>query len=202
MLIQTVATLSTFLLCMMLFPEVQRKAQAEIDAIVGGDRLPRIADRDALPYVGAILKEILCWRPVVPMVPRCVTQDDVYRTWHIPAGTSMVGNIWTALHDPARYADPDAFRPERFLPPENAPDSANFAFGFGPRACPGEAVAHASLFCILACILAVFDIAMPVGADGEPVRPEMVWSSGVTRSITARSAAAEELINRARDEVE
>ncbi len=67
MLIQTVPTLSTFLLCMMLFPEVQRKAQAEIDAIVGGDRLPRIADRDALPYVGAILKEVLRWRPVVPM---------------------------------------------------------------------------------------------------------------------------------------
>lgn len=52
---------------MMLFPEVQRKAQAEVDAVVGCDRLPRIADRDALPYVGAVLKEVLRWRPVVPL---------------------------------------------------------------------------------------------------------------------------------------
>nr|BED42941.1 cytochrome P450 monooxygenase [Trametes versicolor] len=202
----TIAALSTFILCMMLFPEVQRKAQAEVDAVIGGDRLPRIADRDALPYVGAVLKEVLRWRPVVPMVPHCVTQDDVYRNWHIPAGTSIIGNVWAALHDPARYPDPDAFRPERFLPPENAPDSASFAFGFGRRVCPGQAVAHASLFCTLACILAVFDVAMPVGADGEPVRPEMVWSSGVTShpapfqvKITARSKAAAELINNARD---
>lgn len=86
-----------------------------------------------------------------------------------------------ALHDPTRYNDPDTFRPERFLPPENAPDSAGFAFGFGRRACPGEAVAHASLFCTLASILAVFDVAMPVGEDGEPIRPKMLWSSGVTR---------------------
>lgn len=52
---------------MMLFPDVQRKAQWEIDAVVGGDRLPRIEDRDQLPYVGAVLKEVLRWRPVVPM---------------------------------------------------------------------------------------------------------------------------------------
>ncbi|KAL1948477.1 hypothetical protein VTO73DRAFT_12552 [Trametes versicolor] len=205
----TVAALSTFLLCMMLFPDVQRKAQWEIDAVVGGDRLPRIEDRDQLPYVGAVLKEVLRWRPVVPMVSHSVTQDDVYRNWHIPAGTALVANIWAALHDPTRYNDPDTFRPERFLPPENAPDSAGFAFGFGRRACPGEAVAHASLFCTLASILAVFDVAMPVGEDGEPVRPKMLWSSGVTShpapfqvKITARSPAAVELINRARDDVE
>nr|BED42964.1 cytochrome P450 monooxygenase [Trametes versicolor] len=205
----TVAALSTFLLCMMLFPEVQKKAQAEIDKVIGGDRLACIEDRDSLPYVVAVLKEVLRWRPVVPMVSHSVTQDDIYRGWHFPAGTALVANIWAALHDPARYNDPDVFRPERFLAPENAPDSSSFAFGFGRRACPGEAVAHASLFCTLARILAVFDIAMPVGADGAPVRPKMVWSSGVTShpapfqvKITPRSDAAVELINRARDDVE
>lgn len=52
---------------MILFPEVQEKAQAEIDKVVGNDRLPAVADRNSLPYVGSVLKEVLRWRPVVPM---------------------------------------------------------------------------------------------------------------------------------------
>lgn len=67
---------------MMLFPEVQRKAQAEVDAVVGGDRLPCIADRDTLPYVGAVLKEVLRWRPVVPLgtfrTRRCCLAADAH----------------------------------------------------------------------------------------------------------------------------
>lgn len=175
---QTVAALSNFFLCMILFPEVQKKAQAEIDAVVGSGRLPTIADRDSLPYVCSVQKEVLRWRPVVPMgahfpaspslhcrltawpVSHSVSQDDVYRGYRFPAGTALVSNIWcvtlrvsnnratftnislfsparserrAALHDDAIYSDPDAFRPERYLAPECAPDSANWAFGFGRR---------------------------------------------------------------------
>ena len=49
------------------FPEVQRKAQAEIDAVIGHDRLPTIADRERLPYLNALLLEVLRWMPVAPM---------------------------------------------------------------------------------------------------------------------------------------
>jgi cytochrome P450 len=52
---------------MILHPEVQRKAQAEIDQIVGNSRLPEFSDQDALPYVQAILKEVLRWHPVLPL---------------------------------------------------------------------------------------------------------------------------------------
>jgi cytochrome P450 len=51
---------------MTLYPEVQRKAQAEIDGIVGNSRLPEFSDQDALPYVQAVLKEVLRWHPVTP----------------------------------------------------------------------------------------------------------------------------------------
>jgi len=51
---------------MTLFPEAQKRAQAEIDAVVGPDRLPSYADRDSLPYVEALVKEILRWNAVVP----------------------------------------------------------------------------------------------------------------------------------------
>ncbi|KAI0827413.1 cytochrome P450 [Trametes gibbosa] len=198
----TIAGLSTFLLCMIMFPAAQRKAQAEIDKVIGNDRLPNIDDRERLPYVGAVIKEFLRWRPIVPTVPHAVTQDDIYLGYHIPKDTPIIGNIWAIMHDPARYPNPEEFRPERFLAPENAPDSAHFAFGFGRRACPGTAVAHAVLFCTVARILAVFNVSQPEGAK----EPKLRWSSGATShpdpfdiAIEVRSPAAAALINRARE---
>ena len=64
---QTVSTLQTFFLAISTFPEVQRKAQAEIDRVVGGSRLPQFDDLEKLPYVQAVYKELLCWQPVLPL---------------------------------------------------------------------------------------------------------------------------------------
>jgi hypothetical protein len=62
-----VSVLHSFFLAMVLYPEVQRKAQEEIDSVVGKDRLPDFGDQPLLPYVNAILEEALCWHPVVPL---------------------------------------------------------------------------------------------------------------------------------------
>jgi cytochrome P450 len=59
-------TLLVFLLAMVLYPEVQAKAQAEIDQVVGKDRLPDFDDRPKLPYMDAIMRETLRWNPVFP----------------------------------------------------------------------------------------------------------------------------------------
>jgi hypothetical protein len=67
--LQTVATINSFFLAMTLFPDVQKKAQAELDAIIGPDRLPSFADQDSLPYVGALVKETLRWHAVIPTGP-------------------------------------------------------------------------------------------------------------------------------------
>ena len=76
-------------------PEVQKKAQAELDAVVGPDRLPDFADRDSLPYIDAILKETTRWHPVVPLgIPHKSFEDDVYDGYHIPAGTVLIPNCW------------------------------------------------------------------------------------------------------------
>ena len=52
---------------MSLFPEVQRKAQAEINAVVGNGRIPEFSDQDALPYVNAVIKEVMRWNLVAPL---------------------------------------------------------------------------------------------------------------------------------------
>ena len=77
------------------YPEVQRKAQEEIDRVVGSDRLPNIRDREDLPYVNAIAKEVLRWHPVGPLgFPHLSTEEDVYEGYFIPKGSIVIPNIW------------------------------------------------------------------------------------------------------------
>src|SRR2546423_9232207 len=91
----TVSSMSYFFLAMTLYPSVQRKAHAEIDSVIGTSRLPTFADRKSLPYIDAIVKEVLRWHPVGPMgIPHMTTKDDVYENYFIPKGTLLLANIW------------------------------------------------------------------------------------------------------------
>ena len=96
---------------MALYPEVQKKAQAEIDAVVGPNRLPDFHDRPSLPYINAVIKESSRWNLVFPLgrpfviftitiltstegVPHMSTIDDEYNGIYIPKGTIVIGNAW------------------------------------------------------------------------------------------------------------
>jgi cytochrome P450 len=77
------------------FPDVQRHAQAELDLVVG-PRLPTMNDRPNLPYVHALIKEVMRWHPVVPLgVPHMATEDDEYCGYRIPKGAVLIANIWS-----------------------------------------------------------------------------------------------------------
>lgn len=92
---QTVSSIGTFFLAMALNPEVQQKAQDEIDRVIGTSQLPTLADRDRLPYVNAVVKEVFRWHPVVPMgIPHMSTADDMYDGYYIPKGSLLMPNIW------------------------------------------------------------------------------------------------------------
>ena len=91
----TVAALSTFILLMTRYPDVQRKAQAELDAVVGPHRLPEHSDMASLPYITAIVKECLRWRHVAPIsVPHHTSEDLEYRGYFIPKGTTLIPLTW------------------------------------------------------------------------------------------------------------
>ena len=80
---------------MALYPEIQKKAQAELDAVVGRGRVPDFDDQQNLVYINAILKEALRWRVVTPFsVPHMTTHDDEFRGYFIPAGTIILPNVW------------------------------------------------------------------------------------------------------------
>ena len=86
---------------MTLYPEVQKKAQAELDAVVGPHRLPGFEDRDALVYINAIVKEALRWHVVFPLsLPHRTIEDDIVDGYFIPAGSLIMPNTWYVLHSP------------------------------------------------------------------------------------------------------
>ena len=80
---------------MALYPEVQRKAQAEVDEVIGGDRLPILSDRGTLPFVEAIVLELLRWQPITPLnIPHASSEDDKYEGFYIPKGSIIMVNQW------------------------------------------------------------------------------------------------------------
>ena len=68
---------------MALYPEVQAKAQSEIDRVIGSDRLPGFQDRDSLPYLNALTKEVLRWNPVSPLGTGCICGGIAFSHWDI-----------------------------------------------------------------------------------------------------------------------
>ncbi|KAI0348399.1 cytochrome P450 [Trametopsis cervina] len=178
----TVSALGFFILAMVLHPEVQAKAQTEIDLHCPG-RLPTFADYDTLQYCHAIVKEVLRWNPVVPLgVPHRSSSDDVYNGYHIPKGSIVVGNSWAILHDEAAYRDPSAFNPDRFMRDgkidPDMRDPVTAAFGFGRRICPGRHMAYDSIWITVASVLAVFKLAKAKDAEGNEITPSGEYHMG------------------------
>ncbi|KAF7345573.1 hypothetical protein MVEN_01576000 [Mycena venus] len=171
----TVSALGTFFLAMLANPEAQEKAQAEIDAVIGNGDLPDFKDEESLPYVSALVKEVLRWRSVTPLaIPHYLAVEDEYKGYRLPAGSIVIPNAWAILHDEVMYPDPYSFNPDRFLldgKPNPAVRSPEAAFGFGRRICPGRHMAHASMWISAVSILATFDITKAVGEDGKAIGP-------------------------------
>ncbi|KAJ3489881.1 hypothetical protein NLI96_g1812 [Meripilus lineatus] len=165
----TWATLTTFVLLMVLNPEKQRKAQKELDAVLGVGRLPNFSDRDSLPYLECVLWETMRWHPVVPLgVPHRLSEDDIYRGYHIPRNSTIIANTRCITMDESVYRNPSEFSPERFLPyPEGRDEPrTNAVFGYGRRVCPGRYLGEANVWIAIANLLTAFNFSPIKDADG------------------------------------
>ncbi|KAK1230679.1 hypothetical protein PQX77_006223 [Marasmius sp. AFHP31] len=180
----SVSALLTFILAMTLHPEVQARAQKEIESVVGRGALPDFGDKEALPYVNAIIAEVLRWHTVTPLsLPHRAVNDDVYAGYHIPAGATVVGNVWAIMHDENVYGpDVTAFNPDRFMRGDgkNPPHPEQFAFGFGRRVCPGKNFAMNSLYLAMSNILASYTIAKPLDESGNEYDPKLDFTDNGT----------------------
>jgi len=179
----TSTALSWWTHAMIAFPEIQRRAQAELDAVVGRDRLPTFADAPRLPYVRAIIEEVLRLRPAVPLaVPHAAIEDDWYEGMFIPKGTVCIPNIWHCNRDRTVFGeDADEFRPDRYIDEHGELSSGSvkgvqaghMTFGFGRRVCVGNNLASNTLFISTACILWAAKIEGTQDENGKEVQLDM-----------------------------
>ena len=163
----TVAILLEWILArMILHPDIQAKAQAEIDVIVGeSGRQVSDSDLSKLPYLRAIVKETLRMHPPGPLLAwaRLTIHDTQIGTHFIPAGTTAMVNMWAITHDEKVWPEAHEYKPDRFL---GAPESGNFPimgsdlrlapFGAGRRVCPGKSMGIATVELWLAQLLGSF----------------------------------------------
>nr|BAL05126.1 cytochrome P450 [Phanerodontia chrysosporium] len=172
----TIITLEFFILAMLQHPEVQRRAQADLERVVGNARLPSIHDQALLPCITAIMHESLRWRPPFRTgLPHKSLHDDEYEGYHIPAGSIMIANEWAILHDETRYPNPEEFDPSRFLATDGnidhtVPEPVE-PFGHGRRLCPGRHFAMDVIWLTIANILHVYSIEKAVDQSGNVVEP-------------------------------
>lgn len=202
----TWSTAVVFVLNMILHPEIQKRAQAEIDAVVGPSRLPTFHDRSSLPYMDYIVHETLRWAPVSPMgVPHKSIEDDIYNGMFIPKGSVVYANARAMCHDENLYKDPDAFNPMRFAPVSEGGNGEPLPlgqFGFGRRICPGRHLADTTLWIMMTTMLATMCIGKAIGPDGKEIMPVIAFTPGLTSHpesfpcvLRPRSRSAEELVS-------
>ncbi|KAF5346729.1 hypothetical protein D9756_010405 [Leucocoprinus leucothites] len=205
----TITSLLTFILAMLIHPEFQRKAQEELDLVVGTDRLPDFSHKSQLPYLTAVLKEVLRWNPVLPTgkvinlcnllapswkvitgIPHYATADDVYEGYYIPKGATIIANAYAMLHDEEAFPNPKEFNPGRFIKDgvlvEDILDpTVTATFGFGRRVCPGAHIALSTLYIAAASILSLFDIYPTLDENNKPieVKPEFIADSLISEPL-------------------
>ncbi|GAW19712.1 hypothetical protein ANO14919_092010 [Xylariales sp. No.14919] len=178
------STLIGFVQAMLIFPEVSKLAQAEIDEVCG-DRIPSLDDLPDLPYIRGCVKESMRWMPTTMLgLPHATIRDDEYLGYKIPKGAAVVLNVWAIHNDASRYPEPRRFDPSRWAhDSQTSAESANnqdpskrdqFAFGAGRRICQGIHIADRALFLGISRLLWAFDFQKPVDpSTGEEIVPDM-----------------------------
>lgn len=162
-------------------PHVLKKAQEELDIVVGKDRHVEESDVKNLVYLQAIVKETMRLYPPGPIIPRAALEDcTLSNGYHVRAGTRLILNVWKIQHDEHVWANPNEFQPERFLTSHKDTDvkGLNFElipFGSGRRSCAGISLAVQVVHLTLANLLHSFEVAKP---SNEAV--DMTESPGLT----------------------
>ncbi|OJJ76867.1 hypothetical protein ASPBRDRAFT_24581 [Aspergillus brasiliensis CBS 101740] len=153
--------LNIFVMASLCYPKVFQKAREEVDrwcCTEGSLRLPGIEDLEHMPYICAMIKELLRWRPIFVLTPdHVLTSDMEFEGYHFPAGVGFVINEVPVCNE---CEDPEEFKPERWLDGhETDPAHGLWHFGGGRRICVGYRLAFRGLFINVARLVFCYDYA-------------------------------------------
>jgi len=174
----TATTLEWLLYIMAEYPETQKKVQEELERVVGPNRLPTYEEKDKLPYLNAVILELMRWKHFAPFgLPHMTLQDTQCLGYNIPKGAQVLLNFHAINMDPTAWKDPEKWRPERFLEEEKDLQNAFFdgevkktaesykyiPFGAGKRMCVGYGLGRVVMWHKVAYHLHCFNWASSAG---------------------------------------
>ncbi|KAL2264183.1 hypothetical protein VTK26DRAFT_889 [Humicola hyalothermophila] len=203
--------IQSYILAMCHYPEWQGALHDEIDAVCQG-RCPQWDDREKLPLLRSVVKEVIRWRPPVPTgIPHAVERDDVYNGFHIPAGATIHALEWGITRDETMYPDAETFNPRRWMDPSfptyreplsQYPNLNGYSqFGFGRRTCQGIPIVEQDLFLTMGGMAWAFDIRKqrdPRTGDEVPVH----WNDYTPLLIAKPMRFAFDAVPRSRQKVD
>ncbi|XP_048802308.1 cytochrome P450 2J2-like isoform X2 [Lagopus muta] len=159
----TSTTIRWALLYMAVYPEIQARVQAEINAVIGQTRQPALEDRNNMPYTNAVIHEVQRKSNIVPFnVPREAMKDTILAGFRVPKGTILIPNLTSVMFDKKEWETPQSFNPGHFLKDGQFwKREAFMPFSIGKRACLGELLARAELFLFFTALLQKFTFQAP-----------------------------------------
>ncbi|MFZ0738349.1 MAG: cytochrome P450 [Candidatus Acidiferrales bacterium] len=145
-------------------PRVEERLAEELRSVLGGAP-PSAADLARLPYLDAVISEVLRLYPAAYIIQRTSLEPFDLGGYRFPVKTTVLMSQWVLHHD-ARYFDaPGEFRPERWLDglANRLPAYAYFPFGGGPRRCIGQSFALMEAALVMATLAQRFRFIEPFG---------------------------------------
>ncbi|XP_075877998.1 vitamin D 25-hydroxylase [Nelusetta ayraudi] len=162
----TTNTLRWAMLYMALYPNIQERVHREIDSVLANGRMPTLEDKQRMPYVEAVLHEVLRFCNIVPLgIFRATSQDASVNGYSIPKGTMVITNLYSVHFDEKYWSDPGVFSPQRFLDSNGnfVRREAFLPFSLGRRQCLGEQLARMEMFLFFTTLLQRFHLHFPPG---------------------------------------
>ncbi|AQK53317.1 Putative cytochrome P450 superfamily protein [Zea mays] len=172
-------------------PDVLRKAQQELDAVVGRDRLVSESDLPRLTYLTAVIKETFRLHPSTPLsLPRVAAEECEVDGFRIPAGTTLLVNVWAIARDPEAWPEPLQFRPARFLPGGShagvdvkGSDFELIPFGAGRRICAGLSWGLRMVTLMTATLVHALEWDLADGVTAEKLDMEEAYGLTLQRAV-------------------